>query len=234
MILWRGRFEPASLIAEIEASARAHAAELGKPSIDSRVLEAMSHVPRDRFVPEVFRDEAFCNEPLPIGHGQTISSPFIVAVMTDALEVDRNDRILEIGTGSGYQAAVLAELAAEVFSVEVVPDLGRTAARRLRELGYRNVEVRIGDGNRGWPEHAPYDGIIVTACAERIPPALTDQLKVGGRLIAPLRGQRLQWLTLVERASEVDYRAQTLIPVQFVPLVEEVFAGVTGAGPRIR
>ncbi len=186
---------------------------------DTRVLEAMRKVPRHEFVPEAYRDMAYQDSPLPIGYGQTISQPYIVAYMTEQLGVSEKDTVLEIGTGSGYQAAILAELAAQVYTIEIVPELAEMAARVLKKLGYDNVEVRVGDGYQGWPEHAPFDAIILTAAPPRVPQPLLDQLKVGGRLIAPV-GEDYQELVLIEKGKDQYYR-KNLIPVRFVPMTGE-------------
>ncbi len=204
---------------------------LGKDSLDRRVMAAMEKVARHLFIPEADRKSAYANRPQPIGHGQTISQPYIVAVMTDMAAPGPNDRVLEIGTGCGYQTAVLAGLAARVYTVEVVPELARPAAERLHRLGYTNVETRIGDGARGWPEHAPYDAIVVTAAAwRRIPPALLDQLAPGGRLVIPVDRSRSvarypfkaqeQDLLLVTKDKKGRTSERKMLPVAFVPLVE--------------
>jgi len=184
---------------------------------DARLLEALRRVPRHLFVPENRRAEAYEDEPLAIGEGQTISQPYIVAFMTEALKLRGRERILEIGTGSGYQTAVLAELAAEVFSVEVIGELSRRAREELAGLGYGNIRFQTGDGSRGWAENAPYDGIIVTAAAEDIPAALPPQLKDGGRLILPV-GIGAQVLVLIVRKGKKFHRTE-LLSVRFVPLV---------------
>jgi protein-L-isoaspartate(D-aspartate) O-methyltransferase len=183
---------------------------------DARVLDVMQKVPRHLFVPESVRPLAYADRPLPIGHGQTISQPFIVAYMTDALGVARTHRVLEIGTGSGYQAAVLAHLAREVYTVEIVPELARRASALLDSLGYSNVYIREGDGYAGWSEHAPFDRIIVTAAPEQVPQTLVDQLSNEGRLVIPL-GTSEQWLTLIEKTTAGVTQRRT-IPVRFVPL----------------
>jgi protein-L-isoaspartate(D-aspartate) O-methyltransferase len=184
---------------------------------DKAVLAAMRKVPRHRFVPAVFQGLAYSDSPLSIGEGQTISQPYIVAWMTELIEPKRTMRVLEIGTGSGYQAAVLAECVAEVDSIEVVPSLGRKAAVLLRELDYRNVRVRIGDGYEGWPERAPYDAIILTAAPpERVPKPLLDQLKEGGRLVAPV-GRDDQDLVQITKTS-TGFQRNVLAPVRFVPM----------------
>jgi protein-L-isoaspartate(D-aspartate) O-methyltransferase len=192
------------------------AAQLQQRGIsDARVLDVMRQVPRHLFVPESVRPLAYADRPLPIGHGQTISQPFIVAYMTDALDVARTHRVLEIGTGSGYQAAVLAHLAREVYTVEIVPELARRASALLESLGYSNVYVREGDGYAGWPERAPFDRIIVTAAPEQVPQTLIDQLANEGRLVIPL-GTSEQWLTLIEKTTNGLTQRRT-IPVRFVP-----------------
>jgi len=196
--------------------------DLRRAVTDTRVLAAMSKVPRERFVPEAARAEAYADRPLDIGHGQTISQPYIVAVMTALLDVQADHRVLEVGTGSGYQAAVLAELAAEVLTIEVVAPLARRAATVLAELGYANVRCRAGDGREGWPEEAPFPRILVTAAARELPEALLDQLAVGGRLVAPVGDPgEVQALTLVRRLSPGPggLRAEGRMKVRFVPLV---------------
>ncbi len=190
---------------------------------DPRVLAVMRKIPRHLFVPEAMQPYAYADQPLPIGHSQTISQPYIVAYMTEALELRPKDRVLEIGTGSGYQAAVLAELAAEVYSIEIVEPLGKEAAARLGQLGYANIKLRIGDGYRGWPEAAPFDAIMVTAAPDHIPPALVNQLAGGGRLIAPV-GRFFQELIRVRR-TPAGVKQEELIPVRFVPMVGEAEKG---------
>lgn len=193
---------------------------LGKTALDPRVLEAMRAVPRHAFVPDDMRPFAYENRPLPIGHGQTISQPYIVAVMTDLLHPAPGHRVLEIGTGCGYQAAVLSLLVARVYSVESVPELAGAAARRLKDLGYANVEVRHADGYRGWPEAAPFDAIVVTAAAPELPAALVDQLAPGGRLAIPIgpRGGE-QDLVLIRKETDGSIDRRVVLPVAFVPLV---------------
>jgi len=182
---------------------------------DPRVLEAMRSVPRHRFVSEEFVDESYGDYPLPIGYGQTISQPYIVAYMAEVLSLRPDSRVLEIGTGSGYQAAVLALLAAEVFSIEIIPELAAESSTRLLQLGFGNVRVRNGDGYFGWPEEAPFDGIIVAAAASDIPPPLIEQLAEGGRLISPV-GRGVQSLILMSKGGGMERKR--LIPVRFVPL----------------
>ncbi|MGQ0593990.1 MAG: protein-L-isoaspartate(D-aspartate) O-methyltransferase [Gammaproteobacteria bacterium] len=211
--------ERGRLIAEIEREFHWTASMIGQTAPDARVLEVMGQVPRHRFVADDYADDAYRNEPLPIGHGQTISQPYIVALMSDLLDLPPEARVLEIGTGSGYQAAVLAGLAKAVYSIEIIEPLGRMAAERLVQLGYTNVETRIGDGYYGWVEHAPFDGIMVTAAADHIPPPLAAQLKPGGRLIMPVGGPFLtQHLVLVEKGQDGRLSTRQLLPVRFVPL----------------
>jgi protein-L-isoaspartate(D-aspartate) O-methyltransferase len=182
-----------------------------------RVLDAMRKVPRHRFVPPALLSRAYDDSPLPIGYDQTISQPFIVAHMTEALAIDPSHRVLEIGTGSGYQAAVLGELARAVYTIEIVPELARSAAETLKSLGYSHVHVRAGDGYAGWPEHAPFDRIMLTAAPEEIPKPLIDQLAPRGRLIAPVGAQgAVQWLTVVDKTPKGVTERRTL-PVRFVP-----------------
>jgi protein-L-isoaspartate(D-aspartate) O-methyltransferase len=183
------------------------------------VLTVLGRVPRDVFVPEQLRHRAFENEALPIGHGQTISQPAVVALMTEALQVDPTHRVLEVGTGSGYQTAVLAELAREVVSIERVPELAGHARRVLAYLRYENVRVVVGDGTLGWLESAPYDRIVVTASGPVVPPALVEQLAPEGRLVLPLGGRMYQELVVVRRDARGTLREDTLGPVQFVPLI---------------
>ena len=187
---------------------------------DERTLAAMRTVPRHLFVPEDVAPQAYADHPLPIGHGQTISQPYVVAFMTEALGLDGDETVLEIGTGSGYQAAVLAEIVPRVYSIEIVAPLAREAAVRLRELGYENVEVRSGDGYAGWPEAAPFDAIIVTAAAPRIPEPLKQQLRDGGRLILPV-GDDWQELVVVTRRGN-RFEEKRVLAVRFVPMTGEV------------
>lgn len=208
-----------ALVEEIRRETRWAGAELGKSELDAKVLDALDKVPRQAFVPEEQRRHAYANRPLPIGHGQTISQPFIVALMTDFLRLPADGRVLEIGTGSGYQAAILSLLAKQVFSIEIVPELAETAAERLKRLGYGNVEVKVGDGYFGWPDKAPFDAIIVTAAPTQIPPPLVEQLKPGGRLVIPVGGQFLaQYLVLVEKGVDGKITTRETLPVKFVPL----------------
>ena len=187
---------------------------------DPRVLEAMGRVERHRFAAAEFQDQAYDDHPLPIGHGQTISQPYIVALMTQLVRPKPGDRALDIGTGSGYQAAILAEVCKEVYSIEIVKPLADEAAKRLADLGYKNVTVRAGDGYRGWPEHAPFDVIIVAASPRHIPQPLIDQLAPGGRLVLPVGGYP-QDLTLVEKQKDGTTRQRNVAPVLFVPMTGE-------------
>ena len=187
---------------------------------DRQVLDAMVKVPRHWFVPESYRSGSYDDNPLPIGEGQTISQPYIVAFMTEALHVTKSDRILEIGTGSGYQAAVLAELAAEVYTIELIPKLGERAKQLLNDLNYKNIHVKIGDGYKGWPEEAPFDAVIVTAAPEEIPSALVEQLKEGGRMIVPVGpvGGVQNLILGTRKAGRLE--TQDVLPVRFVPMVK--------------
>jgi len=190
---------------------------------DPNVLKAMRMVPRHAFVRPGEQRYAYNDHPLPIGLGQTISQPYIVAFMTEALRLDPNDKVLEIGTGSGYQAAVCAEIAQEVYTIEILEELAKSAAKKLKELGYRNVFVRAGDGYLGWPEKAPFDAIIGTAAAGRIPPPLIEQLKPGGRMILPVQGRfGFQYLVLITKDSKGNLRQKNVMPVQFVPMTGQV------------
>ena len=211
-----------AMVDTIVALTRETAAETGRASLDGRVLTAMNKVPRHRFVPADQEPNAYANRPLPIGNGQTISQPFIVALMTDMLGLKATDRVLEIGTGCGYQAAVLAELAREVYTIEIVAPLAREAAARFAELGYRNINARSGDGYRGWPAHAPFDAIIVTAAAPEVPPALIEQLKPGGKLVIPVGAQWSgQELRIIEKDQHGKTTTRNALPVRFVPLTRE-------------
>ncbi len=209
----------------IERSAKRTASLTSRPIFDPRVMEALEQVPRDAFVPPELLDQAFDNGPLPIGQGQTISQPYIVALMTDLLEPQPAQTILEIGTGSGYQAAILAQLVQQVYSLEIIPTLAAQAAELLSRLGYANIEVRTGDGHSGWPEHAPYDGIIVTAAATHLPQALIDQLRPGGRLVIPVgRPYLSQELLLIEKDPRGELHTSDMLGVAFVPMTGGVHA----------
>lgn len=209
----------AALIGAIEDDVRGTALYLGKDRLDPRVLEALGRVPRHEFVPERQRRYAYENRPLPIGHGQTISQPYIVAIMTDLVGPQPDHRVLEIGTGSGYQAAILAELVDSVYTIEIIEPLGQAAKAKLERLGYDNITVRVGDGYYGWSEAGPFDAIVVTAAASHVPPPLVGQLKPGGRMIIPVGSRFLtQELLLIEKDAQGQIRTRQLLPVRFVPL----------------
>ena len=207
---------------EYDAARRALVDELRTEGInDARVLTALGRVPRQEFVRPGDRAYAYDNEALPIGGGQTISQPYIVALMTELADLTPTERVLEIGTGSGYQSAVLSRLAGEVYSIEIVPELARESAGRLRDLGYGNVTVKEGDGYRGWPEHAPFDAILVTAAPDRIPQPLLDQLAPGGRMVIPV-GSFFQELKVLTKDSNGKISEKDILPVRFVPMTGEI------------
>jgi len=210
------------MIRAIEQDVRETSAYLKRAALDERVLEAMARVPRHEFVPAELASRAYHNRPLPIGYGQTISQPYIVAIMTDLLELEPGQRVLEVGTGSGYQAAVLADLGMRVYSIEIIEALGQRAGGLLQRLGYDSVELRIGDGYYGWPGQAPFDAILVTAAASHIPPPLVDQLAIGGSMIIPV-GSRFstQELILIKRTDRDEVITRQILPVRFVPLTGE-------------
>jgi protein-L-isoaspartate(D-aspartate) O-methyltransferase len=212
----------ARMVAEIAAMARETGSATGRPRLSETVMTAMGRVPRHRFVPALQEVFAYENRPLPIGEGQTISQPFLVALMTDLLDPKPGDTVLEVGTGSGYQAAVLAELVAKVYTIEIVEPLGRRAMQLLEQLGYRNVQARIGDGYNGWPEAAPFDSIVVTAAPAEVPKPLIDQLKPGGRMVIPAGGSHdRQDLLLVEKQPDGTATTKRTLPVRFVPLTRD-------------
>jgi protein-L-isoaspartate(D-aspartate) O-methyltransferase len=182
------------------------------------ILRAMRATPRHLFIPTHVRSMAYADHPVPIGYGATISQPYIVALMTELLAPTKKHRILEIGTGSGYQAAILGQLAAEVYTVEIIPELARSAANTLRELGYTNITVRQGDGYKGWPEQAPFDGIMVTAAPPEVPEALITQLSAGGRLVAPIGSKGIQELVVIDKTADGTTRRRSAGPVIFVPM----------------
>lgn len=212
----------ADMLEAIRHSVRESADYTGRAKLGARVMDAMAAVPREEFVLPAYRHLAYQNTPLPIEAGQTISQPLIVALMTDLLDPEPGDVVLEVGTGSGYQAAVLAHLVKHVYSVEIVEELADSAAATLKRLDYDNVTVRAGDGYAGWPEHAPFDGIIVTAAAEEIPPPLLQQLKAGGKLVIPV-GEEFgyQELLLIEVNANGEVEKRSVLPVRFVPLTGE-------------
>jgi protein-L-isoaspartate(D-aspartate) O-methyltransferase len=212
----------AELMAQIESEVFETRHYTGVARLDRRVTAVIGRVPRHEFVPASQQRWAYENRPLPIGHGQTISQPYIVALMTVLLDPQPDDIILEIGTGSGYQAAVLAELVRSVYSMEIVAALARSAAQRIKRLGYDNVEVKHADGYFGWPEHGPFDSIIITAAGTQIPPPLIDQLKPGGKMILPVGGQfTAQHLVLLNKHADGKITTRQILPVQFVPLTRE-------------
>lgn len=212
----------AGMIREIEVMVSDTRDYTGKEALAKDVITAMAEVPRHEFVPASLRDYAYFNQALPIGHGQTISQPYIVALMTDLAGIDKNSVVLEVGTGSGYQAAVLSRLARHVYTIEIVEPLGQEAKQTLERLGYDNVTVRIGDGYNGWAEHAPFDTILVTAAPERLPQPLLEQLKPGGRLIIPVgRAGAVQSLRIVEKDESGEIQEKDVLPVAFVPLTRQ-------------
>jgi protein-L-isoaspartate(D-aspartate) O-methyltransferase len=211
--------ERQALVDEVRRDVLLTRGELGRSELAPEVLGALAHVPRHEFVPEAYSEYAYENRPLPIGYGQTISQPYIVAIMTDLIDPEPGDRVLEIGTGSGYQAAILAQIVETVYTIEIVPELAEEVARRLRHLGFDNVVTRLGDGYHGWAEHAPYDAIVVTAAAGHVPPPLIEQLAPGGKMIIPVGSPfTVQRLVLVTRDGSGDVRTREVLPVSFVPL----------------
>ena len=206
------------MVLEIAAQTVLAGERIGKYNLDARVMEIMGKVPRHEFVPVELQPYAYLNRPLPIGFDKTISQPFIVALMTDMLEIRKEDVVLEIGTGLGYQAAVLAELAHKVYSVEIIEALAQQAAKRLSRAGYTNVEVKVADGSHGLPEHAPFDKVMVTAAPDLIPPALINQLKPGGRMMIPAGLSDNQQLILVEKSANGRLSTREILPVRFSQL----------------
>ena len=212
----------ARMLADIRAEVHYTRGYIKRDAFSPRVMDAMAKVPRHLFVPENFQEYAYDNGPISIGHGQTISQPYIVALMSELLEVGEGDTVLEIGTGSGYQTAVLSQLVKQVYSVELVEPLARLAKTRLEKLGYHNIETTTGDGYLGWQEHSPYDGIIVTAAAAHVPPPLEEQLKPGARLVIPVSdGFMGQQLLVVEKGMDGTISREPVLPVAFVPLVRK-------------
>jgi len=209
----------AAMIADIEADILYTYRETGRQAFDPRVMKTMASIERHQFVPDDLESSAYENRPLPIGYGQTISQPYIVALMTDLLELDGNDVVLEIGTGSGYQAAILSNLVKEVYTIEIIAPLAELAKTRLSRLGFNNVTTRLADGYYGWEEQAPFDAIVVTAAAGQVPPPLIDQLRPGGRMVIPV-GSRffVQQLLLVQKAMDGKVKTRQILPVRFVPL----------------
>jgi len=211
----------ARMMAEIATEAALTASCTGKAAFSGRVMRVVGKMPRHEFVPLELQSYAYLNRPLPIGYDKTVSQPFIVALMTDLLEIESGDKALEIGAGAGYQAAILAELAKQVYSVDIIDELVRGARERLRRLGYANVEFRVGNGYYGWAEHAPYDKIMVTAACELIPPALIAELKPGGRMVVPTGIPDKQALTLVEKSRSGRLTTRDMLPVRFSDLEEQ-------------
>ncbi len=208
------------MVAVIVAEARATASYTGRARLSARVLGVLARLPRHKFLPPADEGLAYINAAVHIGHGQTISQPYIVALMTDLLDLPPNEdtKVLEIGTGSGYQTAVLAELAGSAYSIDIIPQLATEAARRLEDLGYRNVHIRSGDGYLGWPDEAPFDAILITAAVSEVPPPLVEQLRPGGRLVLPVgRPYASQDLTVVEKGLSGEVHLRSLLPVAFVP-----------------
>jgi protein-L-isoaspartate(D-aspartate) O-methyltransferase len=207
------------MVREIQQSVEDTSLYIGKQALNERVMSVMGTVPRHEFVPASLHSSAYENRPLSIGHGQTISQPYIVALMTDLVDPGEQDTVLEIGTGSGYQAAILSALVKKVYSIEIVEALGRSARVRLQELGYDNVETRLGDGYYGWPEQGPFDAIVVTAASSHIPPPLVAQIKPGGIMLIPVGSQfQVQQLTLVKKDKAGGIITRQVLPVRFVPL----------------
>jgi len=223
-------FEPLrrQMVEQITAETELLASQLGRSALGERVIEVMGRVPRHTFVPAEVQPFAYLNTPLPIGHGKTISQPFIVALMTDLLDVREDSVVLEIGTGFGYQAAVLAELAQQVYSVEIIEAIAAQGKKRLTDLGYKNIALRLGNGALGWPEHAPYDRIMVTAAPDLIPASLLHQLKPGGRMVIPTGIPDQQQLLLVEKNQQGRISTREILAVRFSELEEPT--GLAGRG----
>lgn len=210
------------MVEEVVADVAAEISYSGGSALSPSVVAAMQKVKRHLFVPPSQTVNAYLNRPLPIGYGQTISQPLIVAMMTDLMQLKKNDKVLEIGTGSGYQAAILAEIVKSVYSIEIIHPLGKQAAKRLKLLGYKNIEVKLGDGYYGWPEEALFDAIIVTAAASHVPPPLLKQLKPGGKMLIPLGMHFMaQYLMLVEKQMNGSVTSKQILPVRFVPFTRE-------------
>jgi protein-L-isoaspartate(D-aspartate) O-methyltransferase len=213
------RLQRAGMVSEIEEDLKLTSGRVGKKALSQCVLDALLNVLRHEFVPEHLKRNAYENRPLPIGYGQTISQPYIVGIMTELLDVNKESLVLEVGTGSGYQAAILAHCVKQVYTMEIIGELGEEAKPRLQRLGYQNIEVRIGDGYYGWKEHAPFDAIIVTAAANNIPPPLIEQLKPGAKMVIPVGSPFMtQYLMLVEKGDDGKITTKQLLPVAFVPL----------------
>ena len=213
-----GQTDMTGMIDAIRDDVRRTRGITGVAQLDPRVVQALQDVPRDEFVPERAKTAAYVNRPLPIGHGQTISQPYIVAIMTHLMNTEPGDRVLEIGTGSGYQAAVIAEIVDTVYTIEIIPELAESADERLQRLGFGNVHVKAGDGWYGWPEAAPFDAIIVTAVGEDVPDKLVEQLRPGGRMVLPIGSDWDQNLAVVEKDDAGEIKMRYVLPVRFVPL----------------
>lgn len=211
-----------AMVKEVETMVRETMQYTGKSRLSEAVVQAMAKVPRHEFVPADMAHLAYLNRALPITHDQTISQPYIVALMTDLADLEADEKVLEVGTGSGYQAAILAELGVQVYSIEIIRPLGEAAREQLHRLGYENVQLRIGDGYQGWPDAAPFDAVVVTAASESIPQPLIDQLAVGGRMVIPVgpHGQ-MQKLNVVQKKADGEIVSRALIPVGFVPLTRD-------------
>lgn len=210
------------LIADIEREVNYTRSLIGKDSLDARVMDAIASVPREHFVPEGYKHQAYENGPLPIGYRQTISQPYIVALMTDLLTLQPEHQVLEVGTGSGYQTAILARLCSQVYTLERIPELSQQAVERLEHLQYNNIQARVANGYSGWPEHAPYDGIIVTAAASHIPGTLVEQLKPGGKMVIPIGLPHLhQILMLLSKDKNQNIKTRDILDVAFVPLIDD-------------
>ena len=208
------------MIAEVVADAVFLTPQLGKSSFDSRVIDVMGRIPRHEFVPIELQAYSYINSPLPVGYGKTVSQPFIIALMTDLLEPQKGDTVLEVGAGVGYQAAILAELVKHVYSIEIIEELAHDTRRRLERLGYRNIDVGVGNGYYGWSEHAPYDKIMVTAAPDLIPPPLIGQLKPGGKMVIPAGIPDKQQLMLLEKSADGKLATREVLPVRFSELEE--------------
>lgn len=217
----------AQMMAEVALEAVLTAGHTGRAAFSERVMQAMASLPRHEFVPLELQPYAYLNRPLPIGYEKTVSQPYIVALMTDLLALQPTDVVLEVGAGAGYQAALLAELVARVYTIDIIPELADAAAKRLRRLGYENIDVAVANGYYGWPEHAPYDKIMVTAACELIPPPLLEQLKAGGRMMIPTGIPEKQGLTLVEKSADGKLATREILPVRFSELEEP--GGIAGA-----
>ena len=206
------------MVAEVVADAVFLTTQLGKAALDSRVIEVMGRIPRHEFVPVELRAYSYINSPLPVGYGKTVSQPFIIALMTDLLEPRPGDTVLEVGAGVGYQAAILSELVQQVYSIDIIEELALETRRRLERLGYRNVEIGVGNGYYGWSEHAPFDKIIVTAAPDLIPPPLIGQLKPGGRMVIPTGIPDKQQLMVLEKSADGRLATREVLPVRFSEL----------------